>query len=117
MRESLPRLRFTVAVSLLAVARMSSGQVVGQTRPDSSQLGAAGEWVTPAKDFASTRFSTLDQITTGNVQNLKEVWSYTTGIKDGHEGQPIVVGQRMYVVTPWPNKLIAFDLSKHEPSK
>jgi PQQ-dependent dehydrogenase (methanol/ethanol family) len=73
--------------------------------------------VTPAKDFASTRFSSLNQITTGNVQTLKEVWSYTTGIKDGHEGQPLVVGSTMYIVTPWPNKLIAFDLSKPGPAK
>jgi PQQ-dependent dehydrogenase (methanol/ethanol family) len=73
--------------------------------------------VTPAKDFASTRFSSLNQITTGNVQTLKEVWSYTTGIKDGHEGQPLVVGCTMYIVTPWPNKLIAFDLSKPGPAK
>jgi PQQ-dependent dehydrogenase (methanol/ethanol family) len=94
-----------------------SGSATAQTRPGPSPLGTAGEWVTPAKDFASTRFSSLNQITTGNVQTLKEVWSYTTGIKDGHEGQPLVVGSTMYIVTPWPNKLIAFDLSKPGPAK
>jgi PQQ-dependent dehydrogenase (methanol/ethanol family) len=30
----------------------------------------------------------------------------------GHEGQPLVVGDTMYVVTPWPNVLYAFDLTK-----
>ena len=30
-----------------------------------------GQWVMAAKNYASTRFSTLDQINTGNVKNLK----------------------------------------------
>lgn len=117
MPELLQPIHLIVAGSLLAIGSIAPGQAIAQTRPDPPRLGAAGEWVTPAKDFASTRFSTLNQITTGNVQNLKEVWSYTTGIKDGHEGQPLVVGSMMYVVTPWPNKLMAFDLSKPGPAK
>ena len=39
------------------------------------------------------------------------ILSYETGIKDGHEGQPIVRGNRMWVITPFPNELIAFDIS------
>jgi lanthanide-dependent methanol dehydrogenase len=76
-----------------------------------------GDWLIPGHDFGSTRYSELDKITTSNVAQLKEVWSYTTGIADGHEGQPLVVDGRMYVVTPYPNKLIAFDLSKPGPAK
>jgi glucose dehydrogenase len=67
------------------------------------------DWTIPGHDFGGTRYSELDKITTSNVAQLKESWSYTTGIADGHEGQPLVVGGRMYVVTPYPNKLIAFD--------
>ena len=76
-----------------------------------------GDWTLPGHDYGSTRFSELDKITTGNVAQLKESWSYTTGIADGHEGQPLVVGGRMYIVTPYPNKLVAFDLSKPGPAK
>jgi PQQ-dependent dehydrogenase (methanol/ethanol family) len=71
-----------------------------------------GNWTSPGKDFQNTRYSELNKITTDNVKNLKEVWSYVTGIKDGHEGQPIVVNNTMYVVTPFPNKSFAFDLTK-----
>ena len=74
--------------------------------------GRAGDWTTPAGDFASTRYSSINQITTANVNKLKEIWSFTTGIKDGHEGQPLVVNNTMYVVTPFPNILFAFDLTK-----
>ena len=76
-----------------------------------------GDWTIPGHDYGSTRYSELDKITTSNVAQLKESWSYTTGIADGHEGQPLVVGGRMYVVTPYPNKLVAFDLSKPGPAK
>ena len=106
---------FAVAGALLAGGAFPA-RAAAQTRGDPPPLGATGEWVTPAKDYASTRFSTLKQITTANVGSLKESWSYTTGIKDGHEGQPLVVGSTMYIVTPWPDKLIAFDLSRPGPA-
>src|SRR5262245_28874172 len=72
----------------------------------------AGEWHLPAGDYANTRFSPLDQITTENVKGLKVITTYSTGIPSGHEGQPLIVNNTMYVVTPYPNNLIAIDLTK-----
>ena len=46
----------------------------------------------------------------GNVANLKEAWSFSTGATNGHEAAPLVVGDTMYVVTPFPNMLYALDL-------
>ncbi len=69
-----------------------------------------GEWTLPAGDLANTRFSTLNQITTGNVSNLKLVATMSTGIPHGHEGNPLVLNNTMYVITPFPNYLIALDL-------
>jgi PQQ-dependent dehydrogenase (methanol/ethanol family) len=71
-----------------------------------------GEWRLPAGDLANTRFSSLSQINTGNVASLKVVSTMSTGVPRGHEGQPLVVGDTMYVVTPFPNYLFAIDLSK-----
>ncbi len=71
-----------------------------------------GEWTLPAGDYANTRYSPLSQITTENVKNLKVVGTMATGIARGHEGQPLVVNNTMYVVTPFPNDLIALDLTK-----
>ncbi|HEY7496337.1 MAG TPA: PQQ-dependent dehydrogenase, methanol/ethanol family [Candidatus Tectomicrobia bacterium] len=71
-----------------------------------------GEWRLPAGDYANTRFSPLDQINTQTVKNLKIVSTLTTGIPHGHEGQPLVVNHTMYIVTPYPNNLIAVDLTK-----
>src|SRR5881409_3456703 len=76
--------------------------------------GAAqrGDWPMPAKDHAATRYSDLTEITGANAGRLRPVWSFSTGVLGGHEGQPLVVDHTMYVVTPYPNVLYAFDLTR-----
>ena len=71
-----------------------------------------GQWVRPAKDFASTRFSTLSEINTSNVKNLKSVGTFSTGVLRGHESAPLVVGGTMYIITPFPHYVYALDLTK-----
>ena len=71
-----------------------------------------GQWVRPAKDLSSTRFSALDQINTSNVTNLKLAFTFSTGTTRGLEAAPIVVNNTMYIVTPWPNTVYALDLTK-----
>jgi lanthanide-dependent methanol dehydrogenase len=69
-----------------------------------------GDWEQPAGDLANTRYSPLNQINTQNVRNLKPIAEFSTGIDAGHEGQPLVVNNTMYVVTPYPNLVIAYNL-------
>jgi PQQ-dependent dehydrogenase (methanol/ethanol family) len=71
-----------------------------------------GQWTMPSKDYAATRYSGLAEITAQNARSLHPVWTFSTGVLGGHEGQPLVVGDTMYVVTPWPNVLYAFDLTR-----
>src|SRR5688572_12750332 len=63
-------------------------------------------------DYANTRFSTLTDINSGNVSRLREAWSFSTGTLGGHEAAPLVIGETMYVITPFPNRLYALDLTK-----
>jgi lanthanide-dependent methanol dehydrogenase len=70
------------------------------------------DWVQPAGDYANTRFSKLNQITAANVGKLQVAWTFSTGVLRGHEGGPLVIGNMMYVHTPFPNKVYALDLSK-----
>jgi PQQ-dependent dehydrogenase (methanol/ethanol family) len=70
------------------------------------------EWTKPNKNFASTRYSGLSEITSENVKNLKVAWTFSTGVLRGHEGGPLVVGSTMYVHTPFPDIVYALDLSK-----
>ena len=72
-----------------------------------------GQWRMAAKDYASTRYSGLNQITTENVDRLRLAWTFSTGVLRGHEAAPIVAENTMYVVTPHPNILYALDLTRN----
>jgi PQQ-dependent dehydrogenase (methanol/ethanol family) len=71
-----------------------------------------GQWTMPAKNFAATRYSELAEITTDNVKDLQVAFTFQTGVNKGQEAAPLVVGDTMYVVTPYPNILYALDLTK-----
>ncbi|MER8613565.1 methanol/ethanol family PQQ-dependent dehydrogenase [Mesorhizobium sp. M0189] len=66
----------------------------------------------PAKNYASTRYSELAEITEDNVKNLQVAFTFSTGVNKGQEAAPLVVGNTMYIVTPFPNILYALDLTK-----
>jgi lanthanide-dependent methanol dehydrogenase len=70
-----------------------------------------GDWIRPARDYASTRFSGLAQITRDTVTQLGVKTTFSTGYLRGHEAAPLVVNNTMYVVTPFPNVLYALDLT------
>ncbi|MER9291391.1 methanol/ethanol family PQQ-dependent dehydrogenase [Mesorhizobium sp. M0510] len=71
-----------------------------------------GQWTMPAKNYASTRFSDLTEINEGNVKNLQVAFTFSTGVNKGQEAAPLVVGNIMYIVTPFPNIVYALDLSR-----
>jgi PQQ-dependent dehydrogenase (methanol/ethanol family) len=82
------------------------------------------QWAQPAFDFANTRYSPLKQITTENVGRLQVAWTFSTGVLRGHEGAPLVIGNVMYLHTPFPNIVYALDLNqdakilwKYEPKQ
>ena len=87
-------------------ARNSNSQPTAQNRVLTAPTGASvsaepedGQWTMPAKNYASTRFSGLEDINTGNVASLKLAWSFSTGVVRGHEAAPIVANNTMYIVT------------------
>ncbi|HEX3992927.1 MAG TPA: PQQ-binding-like beta-propeller repeat protein, partial [Acetobacteraceae bacterium] len=66
----------------------------------------------PAKNYAATRFSALDEISSTNVKNLQVAFAFSTGTDHGLEAAPIVANNTMYIVTPYPNIFFALDLTK-----
>jgi lanthanide-dependent methanol dehydrogenase len=96
------------AASAMKKPRASASGVSGvNPAPDPS-----GDWVRPAKDLASTRYSALDEITPATVIRLGVKATFSTGNVKGHEAAPIVVNNTMYVVTPFPNDVFALDLAR-----
>jgi len=82
------------------------------------------QWAMPTGDYANTRYSKLDQINAGNVAKIAPAWTFSTGVLRGHEGGPLVIGDVMYVHTPFPNIVYALDLKndgkilwKYEPKQ
>ena len=100
-----PRALPLALLPLLALLSASPPFVAAQGADD-------GQWTMPGKNYAATRFSTLSQITVQNAGRLRAIWNFSTGVLAGHEGQPLVVNRTMYVVTPYPNVLYAFDLTQ-----
>jgi PQQ-dependent dehydrogenase (methanol/ethanol family) len=80
--------------------------------PSRAERADDGQWTMAAKDYANTRYSALDQITPSNVKNLKVAFTFSVGVDRGQEAAPLVIGDTMYVVAPYPNYLYALDLSK-----
>ena len=71
----------------------------------------ASDWVMSTGNYANHRYSELDQINTSNVKDLRVAWTFSTGVLRGHEGGPLVIGDTMYIHTPFPNKVFALDLN------
>jgi PQQ-dependent dehydrogenase (methanol/ethanol family) len=67
------------------------------------------QWVVPAKNYASTRYSGLSQINANNVGRLKTAWTFSVGSNHGQEAAPIVIDGIMYVVGAYPNEVFALD--------
>ncbi|HUL69403.1 MAG TPA: methanol/ethanol family PQQ-dependent dehydrogenase [Gemmatimonadales bacterium] len=119
--------RFTQRMLSGALAvGLTVATAAAQARSGAWTLNAPeGEWWMTGRDYGLQRFSPLAQITTANVANLKAAWSFSTGTLRGHEGNPLVVGNVMYVHTSFPNNVYALDLSKegapqiwsHKPSQ
>jgi PQQ-dependent dehydrogenase (methanol/ethanol family) len=82
------------------------------------------QWVMPSGNYSGTRYSELKDINATNVSKLHVAWTFSTGVLRGHEGGPLVIGDTMYVHTPFPNIVYALDLNdggkikwKYEPKQ
>ena len=91
--------------ALALLVALATGHGASAAEPD-------GDWTMPAHDYASTRYSPLAQITPANAAKLQVAFSFSTGVDRGQEAAPIVVGDTMYIVTPFPNIVYALDLAK-----
>ena len=97
-------------IGLLAGLLLSSAAPV--LANDSVKAGSsdAKQWVMQLGNYSGNRYSELAQINKDNVGDLQVAWTFSTGVLRGHEGSPLVIGDVMYVHTPFPNNVFALDL-------
>src|SRR5437588_455538 len=102
-------LRFWLALSAFAVVAggASANDELIKLSKDPNQ------WVMPTGNYANWRYSELNQINKDSAKNLRPLWTFSTGVLRGHEGGPLVIGDVMYVNTPFPNNIFALDLNKN----
>ena len=105
--------RLFIATCLGSVATLAAGSAFASEELQKMSQNPK-DWVMPAGDYANTRYSKLNQINASNVGKLQVAWTFSTGVLRGHEGGPLIIGNMMYVHTPFPNKVYAMDLSQEQ---
>ena len=98
-----------VTISIIQIINFFENQQ--NLRLDQNILSDNKLWVMPAGNYASQRFSKLNQINAENVNQLKVAWTFSTGSLRAHQGSPLVVNDIMYIHTPFPNEIYALDLN------
>jgi lanthanide-dependent methanol dehydrogenase len=108
--------------AVLAAAAVISSSVLADTDLD-ARLADPSNWASQAGDNANHRHTTLKQINEQNIGKLQVAWTMSTGVLRGHEGSPLVIGDTMYLHTPFPNNVYAVNLKdqtfkwKYEPKQ
>jgi PQQ-dependent dehydrogenase (methanol/ethanol family) len=97
--------RFVLSLALLLPAFAGANEDIARLTSDPNN------WATWGGNYAGTRYSELRQIDKSNVGNLKVAWTFSTGVLRGHEGGPLVVGDTLYIHTPFPNKVYSINLA------
>ena len=120
MKRSYARPIMGAAVASMSLCLFSG---MGAATELETAMGKSSNWASQAGDYANHRYSTLDQINQSNVANLQVAWTMSTGVLRGHEGSPLVVGDMMYIHSPFPNNVYAVSLGdqqikwKYEPKQ
>src|SRR4051812_1708415 len=99
MRLSASGLKFrfglVLAVWALSFSSHAFAEDLGALMRDDKQ------WVMAAKNYANTRFSSLDQINKNNANQLKLAWTFSVGANRGQEAAPLIVDGVLYIVGPY----------------
>ena len=105
MRESMSALVIVVAGVLAALAAAAEYAPVTDARLTNP---APENWLMYRRTYDSQGYSPLDQINAENVAGLKPLWTFSTGMREGHQAPPVVNDGAMFVTTP-NNHLLALD--------
>jgi PQQ-dependent dehydrogenase (methanol/ethanol family) len=117
MRRAIPKSfpPFAIAALVCALAGVAAAEDAPPSPPVPPASAAPpddGQWTMPAKNYAATRYSTLDEIDRDSVKHLAVAFTFSTGVPRGQEAAPIIVDNTLYIVSAYPNNLFALDLTK-----
>lgn len=96
------------AIALLAFAASVSATDYNTVTDERLANPEPENWLSWRGNYEGWGHSPLNQVTSDNVTDLVQVWSYSTGVNEGHQAPPIVNDGMMFVSTP-ENQIIALD--------
>jgi alcohol dehydrogenase (cytochrome c) len=101
--------RWLTLLVLALVLPILSGVAVANTEV-TKMIKDPSNWAIWGGNYAGQRYSELDQINSKNAHGLQVAWTFSTGVLRGHEGGPLIIGDTMYVHTPFPNKVFSINI-------
>lgn len=99
---------FTIAVLSCAFTGVHAGTEYTSVTDARLEKPEAENWLMYRRTYDGWGYSPLDQINTANVKSLVPLWSYSTGVDEGHQAPPLVNDGIMFVSTPQ-NQVLAID--------
>ena len=115
--------QFQPALAVLASCFLLAGGLATADPDLDQKMRNPDNWAAQAGDAANHRWSNLKQIDRDNVGQLQVAWTISTGVLRGHEGSPLVIGDTLYLHTPFPDNVFAMSLKdqtfkwKYEPKQ
>ncbi len=111
--------KFAFAASLLGgvfTAPAFAGEVPNYAPVTKQRLEnpEPGNWLLYRRTYDGHGFSPLKQIDATNVKNLVPVWTFSTGVIEGHEAPPMVNNGVMFVATPY-GQVLALNAKTGDP--
>src|SRR5919206_2119085 len=100
-RRRLGHLGASIVLALSVLAPSAGAAPAQQAAPPGDAAGK--EWLTYGGNLFNQRYSSLNQINTSNVAQLKGAWTYHTGAfsdATSFESSPLVSGGVMYLTGP-----------------
>src|SRR5436309_2362793 len=99
--KKLASLGFVILVAL-GPAMLNAQSTVSYTSVTEQRLlnPEPQNWLMYRGSFNGWGYSPLDQVTPANVKKLVPVWTFSTGVNEGHQSPPIVNNGVMFVTTP-----------------
>ena len=109
-------MRMRLLIGALAFGAWAGNALAAEYAPVTDARLAKPEpenWLQYRRTYDSQGYSPLKEINAANVAALRPLWTFSTGLREGHQAPPVVNDGAMFVTTPQ-NHVIALDAATGE---
>ena len=109
-------MRMRLLIGALAFGAWARNALAAEYAPVTDARLAKPEpenWLQYRRTYDSQGYSPLKEINAANVAALRPLWTFSTGLREGHQAPPVVNDGAMFITTPQ-NHVIALDAATGE---